>query len=206
MIDNGGTPKAGFLPRSVAPPSLPQAGHACRNKSVSKALTVTIAESLIEAMRRTYEELCSGKLQASARRDVLSERQAIPTSAWRSIRFEDVNWMRRTIFHLLPDRTLYDLHITEAASGKPISIVIDKSYPGRPTSKDWIEAEFRRRVAAGEAASRLAEEARYLSKWLEVAYPLKAQAVPKTIENQIRSLYKELMPTKLPPKQPPKLK
>jgi hypothetical protein len=70
------------------------------------------------AFRPVYDKLCSGELQAWARRDILDERQAIPTSVWRSLRFWDTDWERGVIFPMLPDRTLYDAVVAPAVMSK----------------------------------------------------------------------------------------
>ena len=68
------------------------------------------------AFRPVYDELCSGELQAWARRDILDERQAIPASVWRSLRFWDTDWERGVIFPSLPHRTLYDVLVAPATA------------------------------------------------------------------------------------------
>ena len=66
------------------------------------------------AFRPVYDKLCSGELQAWAHRDILDERQAIPTSVWRTLRLWDVDWERGVIFPMLSHRTLYDVVVAPA--------------------------------------------------------------------------------------------
>ncbi len=64
--------------------------------------------------------------------------------------------------------------------------------PGRPTSKQLVEAELRRRATAGELAGTLAEECRYLKAWLSSAHPTAPQMTQKAIENAFRGVYRQL--------------
>ncbi len=71
-------------------------------------------------------------------------------------------------------------------------------FPGRPTIKDFILAEFKRRAEAGEVERTLAAEARALQKWAKQEYPEAPALAPRTIENQIRAehrRYKAKEPT-----------
>ena len=63
-------------------------------------------------------------------------------------------------------------------------------FPGRPTIKDFILAEFQRRAEAGEVERTLAAEARVLQKWAKQEYPEAPALAPRTIENQIRAEYR----------------
>lgn len=65
-------------------------------------------------------------------------------------------------------------------------------FPGKPTLKNAILAEFKRRAATGDVAESLAEEARQLQEWAEEKYGPRGKATPtaRTIETQIRSAYR----------------
>ncbi len=65
--------------------------------------------------------------------------------------------------------------------------------PGRPTSMHLIEAELRRRAANGMMEMKsCSAEARALADWLRREHPEAAATQPKTIQNSIASLYREL--------------
>lgn len=69
----------------------------------------------------------------------------------------------------------------------------DKKGKGRPSAKAVIETELRRRARAtpGELKTKVGEEARALAKWVGRAHP-EYVTKPKTIENNIRHIYREL--------------
>jgi hypothetical protein len=66
-------------------------------------------------------------------------------------------------------------------------------YPGRPSLKRAIEAEFRRRVEGGEHETTLKAQGEALQRWAGETYPGVAIPTPETIRNQIRSLYNTLL-------------
>jgi len=67
-------------------------------------------------------------------------------------------------------------------------------YPGRPSVTRLVEAELRRRAAARKCCGSLAEEARDLHEWVNQAHPNAPHLpTPRTIENQIRDLYRTLV-------------
>ena len=64
--------------------------------------------------------------------------------------------------------------------------------PGRPTSTHLVEAEMRRRFAAGEQASSMRLEAEQLSAIISSKYPMAARITPKTIQNRFGALFRQL--------------
>ena len=64
--------------------------------------------------------------------------------------------------------------------------------PGRPTSKQLVEAEMKRRAAAGLMRTSLKAEAEELATWLQETHPLAPRMGPKTMQNALRALYREL--------------
>jgi len=64
--------------------------------------------------------------------------------------------------------------------------------PGRPTSKHLILGELQRRASKGELEATLRDQAEVLVAWMAKAYPAHPQPTSKTIENAIRSRYREL--------------
>jgi hypothetical protein len=69
--------------------------------------------------------------------------------------------------------------------------------PGRPSLKNLIQRELERRASTGEMLKTLAAESRALSDWAAANYS-EAPSLPtsRSIENQIRTKYRELTPTK----------
>ncbi|MBR1156589.1 hypothetical protein [Bradyrhizobium sp. JYMT SZCCT0428] len=63
--------------------------------------------------------------------------------------------------------------------------------PGRPTPRHLVEAEFKRRADKGEAESSLREQARILETWLRQTHPDLARMTAATIENAIRTVYRD---------------
>ena len=109
--------------------------------------------------------------------------------------FEGANVQRFGLAQLEPDGT---------DSGSPDAILFPSNYPGgivpgitsrrfgtgapgRPTkSMHLISDEWRRRLEAGLAEPRLADEARALQAWLRQEYPLHDRPSEKSIANAIR--------------------
>jgi len=79
----------------------------------------------------------------------------------------------------------------DAALG-PDVVTYSTGAPGRRTSRHILELELRRRFAAGEHLSTMRQEAEYLSEWLKTTHPLAAPTKPKTIRNDLGSLYRQL--------------
>ena len=82
--------------------------------------------------------------------------------------------------------------------------------PGRPSHIDLVVAEFRRRIEAGDLASSLAEQSRLLEDWFHQTHPGKQAPTAKTIENRLRTDYRQAVnapasPRNHPPKIPPEL-
>lgn len=67
---------------------------------------------------------------------------------------------------------------------EPLSIYSSGS-PGRPSSMQLVELEFRRRVAASETATSNSAEAKALSDWVAKTYPSAPRLTAKTIRNKI---------------------
>lgn len=62
--------------------------------------------------------------------------------------------------------------------------------PGRPSYIHLIEAEFKRRQAAGRLESSLTKEAHALADWFQKAHPKCRPYTAKTIYNKLGSLYR----------------
>jgi hypothetical protein len=82
-------------------------------------------------------------------------------------------------------------------SEPPTTVVYRTGSAGRPTSRDLIEGELRRRWADGERHPRAGIEnssawARELSDWLRTNHPEAPQLTPKTIINNISQPLRKL--------------
>jgi hypothetical protein len=62
---------------------------------------------------------------------------------------------------------------------------------GRPSSKDLIRQEARRRLAAGDGPKLLSTFSRKLSTWLRETYPDFLQMKPRSVENVVRALWQQ---------------
>jgi hypothetical protein len=62
--------------------------------------------------------------------------------------------------------------------------------PGRPSTIQFVETEWRRRRDAGEALGSLNEEANALHEWCRGAHPAMVAPMPGTIANRIRKEYR----------------
>lgn len=91
--------------------------------------------------------------------------------------------------------------VTHLLSGEPTStaprtadvttnVRHTSGFPGRPSSRHLVEAEFKRRSQAGELEPSLEKEAAALERWLSETHPGAPRARKKTIQNAIRELYR----------------
>jgi len=75
--------------------------------------------------------------------------------------------------------------------------ILRSGMPGRPAkSRHLIEDEFKRRARSGKLAESLAMEAKALLDWLSSNYSQYPRPTTRTIENYIRTEYRQLKPTK----------
>ena len=58
--------------------------------------------------------------------------------------------------------------------------------PGKPSARDIVNEEHRRRLNIGLARDKLSREAKELKKWLNLHYPSAPSMEVGTIENAIR--------------------
>ena len=78
----------------------------------------------------------------------------------------------------------------EAGKDASTLSVYKSGAPGRPSSKHLIKMEFEARCQRDETAKSVTLEAIALSRWLAETHPSAPQLTPKTIENQIRSAFR----------------
>ncbi len=79
-----------------------------------------------------------------------------------------------------------------ATSNDPTPVhIYSTGLPGRPTIRHLIEQEFERRVTDKVFETTLRREAEVLLKWVETTHPQAPTPTAKSIENLIRSQYRE---------------
>jgi hypothetical protein len=137
--------------------------------------------------RALIEQLVSGELAAFAQADPpFGPWRLIPAAAWRSLQIKDVGHGRV----MGPNIDLTGLHIKKAClDGAPI---MTTGVQGRPSkSRHIIEAEFARRVEAGQIEQSLSQQSLVLAAWFKTNHPDKPHPTAKTIENNLRDAYRE---------------
>lgn len=121
------------------------------------------------------------------------------TGAMKSI--DPAMWRRSNALHFLESGS-----VPMYSHGKGVVFIVDRrqdadkardavpiyktGLPGQPTSKHLFEAEFIRRKQSGLQLGSLKSEAIYLAQWLKDTHPHAAPATPKTIENNLRGIYR----------------
>ena len=137
--------------------------------------------------RALIEQLVVGDLTAYAQSDPpFGGWQAIPASAWRSLRIKNVRHGRV----VRPNVDLSGVHIVETPGDD--GAIVRTGYSGRPDkSRDIIEAEFARRVEAGELEPSMVRQSLVLESWFKTNHRGKPQPKAKTIENNLREAYRE---------------
>ncbi len=81
-----------------------------------------------------------------------------------------------------------------SASGVKNHHIYQTGAPGRPTSIHLVKNELNRRATEGQVnTTSKRQEARSLSEWLKQAHPGAPAMTPKTIENQIGEMWRELI-------------
>lgn len=76
---------------------------------------------------------------------------------------------------------------TDEVSSQPLRT----GAPGRPTSRHLVEQEFKVRANAGRLEDTLADEAAFLSRWLQETHPNAAPMTERTVQNSIRVAYRQ---------------
>jgi hypothetical protein len=75
----------------------------------------------------------------------------------------------------------------------PFGVDADRTgAPGRPTSMHLILDEMERRAASGQLEAKVRDQAKVLADWFASTHPLQSRPTPKTVENQIRTRFRQL--------------
>lgn len=93
--------------------------------------------------------------------------------------------------HLIPPSLVSFLERSEHEAPAAPPVDPKSGAPGRPTSRQIVEVEMRRRASVGEMTSPLSDEARILSAWLKRTHPTISQMTAKTIQNSLLQAYKD---------------
>lgn len=138
-------------------------------------------------LRSITDQLLAGQLVAFAQADPpFGPWRVIPAASWRTLRIRHVRQGRvEGPNHV----TLSGLHVRDARTDA--SALPSTGFQGRPAkSRHLIEAEFARRVQAGEIEESLIRQSRALLAWFERNHPDKPRPTAKTIENNLREEYR----------------
>jgi hypothetical protein len=144
-----------------------------------------------------FTKLMRGDLTAWAREgSPLAPWREIPASAWKALQID--NLTKGTAKG--PGVALFDVRV-----GPRVVIVATPNVvrvppqpatgaPGRPSNMHWIEAEFSRRIEAGQLVEKTREQAAALAAWFKAAHPDKQCPTEKTIANKIRLKHRKNRP------------
>ena len=114
----------------------------------------------------------------------------VPAPGWEPPRFW-IEVKREDVMRRWPSRSSHD---TGALSPIGSTTTYTTGASGRPTSRHLVEAEAKRRIAAGDVPKSLPDFADSLLGWLSEKHPTAAPMTKKTIENRIRSLWRNMPP------------
>ncbi|MBF0110158.1 MAG: hypothetical protein HQL76_13390 [Magnetococcales bacterium] len=121
------------------------------------------------------------------------EREMIPPSVWA---FSNIDYEKNAVYDYQKNILYAGLVFSLITSPPPMTPPeTGASFPGRRSLIAAVKQEMERRAKCKEMILTLEGEARYLSEWAEVQFPGKQTPTPKTIENALRNLYRELKNT-----------
>ncbi len=143
----------------------------------------------LQAIKTEFlQKLKDGVLTAWAREgSPLAPMQKIPASAWSML------WLKslpKNLVHGLHG-DLYDVRIVNNAPHDVLPRV--KGRGGRPSEKDTIIEEYKRRKKEGLCEDSRRGESHYLEKWFKENFPSGKTPCPKTIQNHISGFEKALL-------------
>jgi hypothetical protein len=154
----------------------------------------------VEAREQLHMRLQGGDLRASGLNSE-SQRTEIPPVEWQDISRDNWGKDANSVFGVgtgLPRYSAVTVRKADAVanwgalagwewlSPNPLA----SRPPGRPSYMQFVMAKFQGRCAANELMPRVNAEAEFLYKW-QIDQKLFPRASPKTIENNIRSLYRQ---------------
>jgi hypothetical protein len=172
------------------------------------------SNALIEQRERAWRDLCfdlisrlrSGELIATGLEEPLTldrTRRPIPGHLWQALRPDFKHSVAvgggLKISGILVQRA------TEADQEPPavstavedfldpdLDILPEARPPGRPSMMPKIEAEMRRRAAAGQLRMTLSAESKVLASWAQTTHPDERPPRAKSIQRRLGRLYQEL--------------
>lgn len=171
--------------------------HGQRLRKQQQAIFAQIDDLLMAKLRR-------GILSAWAREgSPVAQWRAIPSSAWQSLKLEDLQSGTLTArgVTLFDTRVGVPVKVNEPAP-VPAPPSSETGAPGRPSNMHLVVSRFEERANAGQLETSLAREAATLAAWFAANHPDKQALTARTIENKIRSDYRghtstDQKPTKL---------
>jgi hypothetical protein len=172
------------------------------------------SNALIEQRERAWRDLCldlisrlrSGELIATGLEEPLTLHRAptpIPPHLWQALRPDFKNSaavggglrisaiLVRRATGADQERTAVSSAVEERPDSDPDAIP-EARPPGRPSIMPKIEAELRRRAAAGQLRDTLGAESKVLARWAQTTHPDEGPPRAKSIERRLGRLYQEL--------------
>jgi hypothetical protein len=171
------------------------------------------SNALIEQRDRAWRDLCfdlisrlrSGELIATGLEEPLTldrARRPIPPHLWQVLRPDfkhsvAVGGGLKISGILVRCTTMADLEprVMQNAAEEllaPDLILPEARPPGRPSMMPKIEAEMRRRAAAGQLRTTLGAESKVLASWAQTTHPDERPPRAKSIQRRLGRLYQEL--------------
>ena len=90
-----------------------------------------------------------------------------------------------------PEQTVVQSAIEELPD-PDLGVLPEARPPGRPSMMPKIEAEMRRRAAAGQLRTTLSAESKVLARWAQTTHPDEGAPRAKSIQRRLGRLYQEL--------------
>jgi hypothetical protein len=82
--------------------------------------------------------------------------------------------------------------VSTTVEAPDLDILPEARPPGRPSMMPRIEAEMRRRAAAGQLRTTLSAESKVLASWAQTTHPDERPPRAKSIQRRLGRLYQEL--------------
>jgi hypothetical protein len=172
------------------------------------------SNALIEQRDRAWRDLCfdlisrlrSGELIGTGLEEPLTldrARRAIPLHLWQVLRpdfkhsaavgggLKISGILVRCTTVADPEETVVKSAVEELPDSAP-DVIPDARPPGRPSMMPKIEAEMRRRAAAGQLRDTLSAESKVLASWAQTMHPDDRPPRAKSIQRRLGKTYQEL--------------
>ena len=168
------------------------------------------SNALIEQRDRAWRDLCfdlisrlrSGELIATGLEEPLTldrARRPLPPHLWQVLRPDFKHsaavggGLRISAILVLanPEQTAVHNAVEELLDSG-LDVIPEARPPGRPSMMPNIEAEMRRRAAAGQLRDTLSAESKVLASWAQTTHPDERPPRAESIQRRLGRLYQEL--------------